>query len=156
MDPSAWPSGRYVATNGKDLGAGLRLVPDFVRTAYGYVIVFDAKFYTTDALPDSYSVLKQLAYGLFLSEEWHDSGIPPERIIHVFLFPKLGNLGGRTASMRGQHKISPQGRAASMRAPIFLVDLDYETVANAYLRHREIEVGIVACLPTRKFEVSSQ
>ena len=53
----AWPSGRYLGSDGRDIGAGFRLVTDFVLKVDGRVIVFDAKFYTSDSLPDTYSVL---------------------------------------------------------------------------------------------------
>jgi len=148
VDGKAWPSGRYVGSNGRDLGTGLRLVADFVRKVDGHVIVFDAKFYTSDSLPDSYSVLKQLAYGFYLSREWHNSGVPPHNLIHVFLFPTFRNLSGYHASLRGRHVVSPSGRSSAMAAPIFLVDLDYGAVVSAYLRYGAIDVNAILALIT--------
>jgi len=142
-DASAWPSGRYVGASGEDLGAGLRLVADFVRHVDEHVLVFDAKFYTSDALPDTHSVLKQLAYGFFLSREWHDRGAPSDRIIHVFLLPKHKNLGGHIAHLRGQHLVSPAGRSVALGAPIFLVDLDYGAIASAYLNYTAVDVDLI-------------
>ena len=142
-DAIAWPSGRYVAADGQDLGAGLRLVTDFVRKVDGRVIVFDAKFYNSNALPDTYSVLKQLAYGFFLSREWHDRGVESDHITHVFLFPTHLNLDGELAHLRGQHTLTPLGRSVAMAAPIFLVYLDYGMIVNSYLRHSSVDINSV-------------
>jgi len=58
------PRGRYYEDGTEHCGLDLR--PDFiVDVEPGIRIIFDAKYYTSDSLPGSSDVLKQLAYSYF-------------------------------------------------------------------------------------------
>jgi hypothetical protein len=134
----AWPTGQYDDLDGHRIDRGLRLIPDFVRLADDHLIVFDAKFYNAGKPPPTHDVLKQLAYGFYLSAEWSSQGHPVDRVRHVFLMPYMSSRRpGDDVRVVGRHRVTP-ARSSAMAADIWLIQLDYPALAQRYLRGEQL------------------
>jgi hypothetical protein len=135
------PGGRYFALDGEPIGmgSGLDLRPDILLAERDSrdVLVLDAKFYTANALPKTADILKQLAYGHFLSASWRPALKAPRLVTNAFLFPALWD-GGNWVRVVGRHVVHG-GAGKPMGADIWLVEADYRRVANAYAARRRLD-----------------
>jgi len=125
------PRGRYDEDGIEHRGLDLR--PDLVTDIPGGTrIVFDAKYYTSNAMPSSGDVLKQLAYSYFSSSRWDQS--LPERVVNIFLLP--ADSPRESVRLSGRHQLvelNSQQVGRPLADDIWLFRIDYRALAKSYL-----------------------
>lgn len=133
--PNGMPRGQYQEI-GNAACPGLSLRPDLVvdvaHQAGVIRVVFDAKYYTSQRLPSSHDILKQLAYSYFSSSRWH--GALPEQVLNIFLLPAQSLL--EPIQLCGRHQLlglEAEQRGRPLSDNIWLFRIDYRALASAYL-----------------------
>jgi hypothetical protein len=137
-DNDGLPRGQYCEDGA--MHRGLELRPDLVVDAEcGTRIIFDAKYYTSGAMPSSGDVLKQLAYSYFSSNQWKPS--LPERVVNIFLLP--ADSPRESVRLSGRHQIDANGQCKGrpLVDDIWLFRIDYRALAESYLAGASWDCG---------------
>lgn len=100
------------------------------------LLVLDAKDYDYESWPGSADIAKQMLYRLLVSDKLRDEGMDLPCIGNAFLFPSR-EQGADPVAVVGRHELRQE--AVGRMGRIVGLEVDYETVAKAYLAGRSDE-----------------